>query len=96
MIAWNQNFAQSHRNEEETQKIYFNGMKQMWVKTFKNGKLFVISKLMILKFMIMNCTAEMLLELNTQKVAVILLWMMEVKKEMDFKKHMFAVMAVMI
>jgi len=46
--------------------------------------------------MIMNCTAEMLLELNTQKVAVILLWMMEVKKEMDFKKHMFAVMAVMI
>lgn len=70
MKVFNQNFALSHQSEEEILKIYFNGMKQMWAKIFKNGRLFVTNKLMIHKFMNMSCMEEMLLESNMQKAAV--------------------------
>lgn len=64
MNQCNQNFALHLLKEDEIQKIYSNGMKRTLVKTFKNGKSFLIVKPMSRIFLILSFMEEMLLDLN--------------------------------
>lgn len=49
MRAFSVNFVQNLQSEEEILKIYLNILKQILVKIFKNGKLFLTDKTMKLQ-----------------------------------------------